>query len=57
MASCVGPECQITPTQQMMSSGVGAVAVSLFMTPLDVVKIRLQAQDMVREEKPILFFK
>ena len=30
--------------QQMLSSGAGALVVSLFMTPLDVVKIRLQAQ-------------
>ncbi len=38
----------ITPVQQMASSCVGACLVSLFMTPLDVVKIRLQTQDMVR---------
>lgn len=34
----------ITTTQQMMSSCIGAVITSLCMTPLDVVKIRLQAQ-------------
>jgi len=34
----------ITPTQQMMASCSGAILTSLFMTPLDVVKIRLQAQ-------------
>lgn len=34
----------ITPTQQIISSTVGALATSLIVTPLDVVKIRLQAQ-------------
>ncbi|XP_061101736.1 probable mitochondrial glutathione transporter SLC25A40 [Conger conger] len=34
----------ITPFQQMFSSCSGAIITSLFVTPLDVVKIRLQAQ-------------
>lgn len=34
----------LTPVQQMMASCTGAVITSLFVTPLDVVKIRLQAQ-------------
>ncbi|KAK7886791.1 hypothetical protein WMY93_026412 [Mugilogobius chulae] len=34
----------ITPLQQMVSSCSGAILTSLFVTPLDVVKIRLQAQ-------------
>ncbi|RWS31094.1 solute carrier family 25 member 40-like protein, partial [Leptotrombidium deliense] len=34
----------ITPLQQMMSSCTGAVATSIIVTPLDVVKIRIQAQ-------------
>ncbi|XP_033836963.1 probable mitochondrial glutathione transporter SLC25A40 isoform X1 [Periophthalmus magnuspinnatus] len=35
---------RITPVQQMVSSCSGAILTSLFVTPLDVVKIRLQAQ-------------
>ncbi|GFS27695.1 solute carrier family 25 member 40 [Elysia marginata] len=42
----------ITPTQQMISSGTGALLTSLLMTPMDVVKIRLQAQ-----AKPAAFSK
>lgn len=34
----------ITPLQQMVSSCTGAILTSVFVTPLDVVKIRLQAQ-------------
>ncbi|CAI9541360.1 unnamed protein product [Staurois parvus] len=35
----------ITPLQQIMASSAGALLTSLFVTPLDVVKIRLQAQN------------
>ena len=45
----------ITPYQQMASSGAGALLVSLFMTPLDVVKIRLQAQDRMLSKKCFLY--
>lgn len=38
----------ITPAQQMISSCSGAMLTSLLVTPLDVIKIRLQAQ-----QKPI----
>ncbi|XP_068192740.1 mitochondrial glutathione transporter SLC25A39 isoform X2 [Antennarius striatus] len=34
----------ISPVQQMMASSTGALVTSLFVTPLDVVKIRLQSQ-------------
>eukprot|EP00063_Salmo_salar_P068219 XP_014043054.1 PREDICTED: solute carrier family 25 member 39-like isoform X2 [Salmo salar] len=40
----VTPSAGITPVQQMLASGTGALLTSLFVTPLDVVKIRLQAQ-------------
>lgn len=39
------PTIQVTPLQQMMASCAGAVVTSLMVTPLDVVKIRLQAQN------------
>lgn len=45
----------ITPLQQMASSCTGAMLVSLFMTPLDVVKIRLQAQDRLMAKKCFLY--
>lgn len=38
------PQFRITPFQQMASACSGALITSLFMTPLDVVKIRLQGQ-------------
>ncbi|XP_049871039.1 probable mitochondrial glutathione transporter SLC25A40 [Pectinophora gossypiella] len=38
------PQFRITPFQQTASACTGALITSLFMTPLDVVKIRLQAQ-------------
>lgn len=45
----------LTPRQQMLSSGAGALVVSLFMTPLDVVKIRLQTQERVFSRKCFLY--
>ncbi|XP_051720704.1 probable mitochondrial glutathione transporter SLC25A40 [Ctenopharyngodon idella] len=42
--SSSGPKGDITPFQQMIASCSGAIITSLFVTPLDVVKIRLQAQ-------------
>ncbi|CAL8304102.1 unnamed protein product [Merluccius merluccius] len=38
------PATGISPVQQMLASGTGALLTSVFVTPLDVVKIRLQAQ-------------
>lgn len=38
------PQFRITPRQQMAAACTGALITSLIMTPLDVVKIRLQAQ-------------
>ncbi|XP_070121719.1 mitochondrial glutathione transporter SLC25A40 isoform X4 [Equus caballus] len=41
-----GPQIiKVTPLQQMLASCTGAVLTSLIVTPLDVVKIRLQAQN------------
>lgn len=39
------PAVQVTPLQQMFASCTGAVLTSLMVTPLDVVKIRLQVQN------------
>ncbi|CAN9505967.1 unnamed protein product [Ophioblennius macclurei] len=39
-----GVAASISPAQQILASGTGALLTSLFVTPLDVVKIRLQAQ-------------
>lgn len=36
---------KVTPVQQVLASCTGAVLTSLMVTPLDVVKIRLQAQN------------
>nr|XP_051709336.1 probable mitochondrial glutathione transporter SLC25A40 isoform X1 [Oryctolagus cuniculus] len=36
---------KVTPLQQMLASCTGAILTSLMVTPLDVVKIRLQAQN------------
>lgn len=38
------PTIKVTPVQQMLASCTGAILTSLMVTPLDVVKIRLQAQ-------------
>ncbi len=48
-------ESKISAPQQMASSCAGACLVSLFMTPLDVVKIRLQAQELVFERRCFLY--
>ncbi|KAM9784470.1 probable mitochondrial glutathione transporter SLC25A39 isoform X1 [Syngnathus typhle] len=39
-----GTSAAISPVQQMLASGTGALLTSVLVTPLDVVKIRLQAQ-------------
>lgn len=46
---------ELSPVQQMVSSGAGAMLVSLFMTPLDVVKIRLQTQERFYTKKCFLY--
>jgi solute carrier family 25 protein 39/40 len=38
------PSAPVSPSQQILSSCTGAVITSLFLTPFDVVKTRLQAQ-------------
>ena len=48
-------EHNITIGQQMASSCVGSLLVSVFMTPLDVVKIRLQTQERLYSKKCFLY--
>jgi len=48
----VSGEESLSAGQQMLSSGCGAVLVSLSMTPLDVVKIRLQVQERQTQARP-----
>jgi len=43
--SCSKKDTMLTLHQQMISGTAGALAVSLLMTPLDVVKTRIQAQE------------
>lgn len=43
-SSASSASVSITPIQQMVASCSGAIITSIFVTPLDVVKIRLQAQ-------------
>ncbi|XP_072040540.1 mitochondrial glutathione transporter SLC25A40-like [Amphiura filiformis] len=38
----------ISSMQRVVASGAGTVAMSVFMTPLDVVKVRMQAQQQLR---------
>ncbi|EEB11269.1 mitochondrial carrier protein, putative [Pediculus humanus corporis] len=46
---------RITPVQQMAAACSGALITSLIVTPLDVVKIRLQAQQKSVESKCFLY--
>lgn len=46
------PIAAISPVQQMLASGTGALLTSFFVTPLDVVKIRLQAQQTPFHQAP-----
>eukprot|EP00092_Neocalanus_flemingeri_P047297 GFUD01053562.1.p1 GENE.GFUD01053562.1~~GFUD01053562.1.p1 ORF type:complete len:363 (+),score=83.94 GFUD01053562.1:278-1366(+) len=55
MTSSKPESMMLTPQQQMLSSGTGALIVSLFMTPLDVVKIRLQSQERLYSKKCFLY--
>ncbi|XP_058960078.1 mitochondrial glutathione transporter SLC25A40 isoform X1 [Pocillopora verrucosa] len=56
MGSSTQSSGKITPFQQMISSGSGALITSLFVTPLDVVKTRLQAQLKPIPKSPCYLF-
>ncbi|KAG5866850.1 hypothetical protein JTB14_020670 [Gonioctena quinquepunctata] len=49
------PKFRISPFQQAAASCTGAVVTSLFVTPLDVVKIRLQVQQKVAKSQTKCF--
>nr|CAH7747447.1 unnamed protein product [Callosobruchus chinensis]CAH7750987.1 unnamed protein product [Callosobruchus chinensis] len=49
------PQYRITPLQSAAASCTGAVITSLLVTPLDVVKIRLQAQQKAPQTKCFLY--
>jgi len=53
--NCAFAKGQISPGQQMMSSSAGGMFVATLMTPLDVVKTRLQAQDRMLAKKCFLY--
>ncbi|PFX24846.1 solute carrier family 25 member 40-like [Stylophora pistillata] len=56
MRSSIHSSGKITPLQQMISSGSGALITSLIVTPLDVVKTRLQAQLRPIPKSPCYLF-
>jgi len=55
MIQKISQEVPLTPQQQIMSSSAGPLFVSMFTTPLDVVKIRLQTQKRLCSKKRFLF--
>ncbi|XP_050421534.1 probable mitochondrial glutathione transporter SLC25A40 isoform X2 [Adelges cooleyi] len=50
------PRFRITPVQQMAASCTGALTTSLLVTPLDVIKVRLQAQTRITAKKKCFFY-
>lgn len=40
----INSPCLIVPSQQIISTSVGAMCTALFMTPFDVVRVRMQSQ-------------
>ncbi|KAJ8937790.1 hypothetical protein NQ318_012270 [Aromia moschata] len=50
------PEFRITPFQQGAASCTGAVITSILVTPLDVVKIRLQAQQKALKQRKCFLY-
>ncbi|XP_037938555.1 solute carrier family 25 member 40-like [Teleopsis dalmanni] len=49
------PKFRIRPTQQVVSACTGALITALFMTPLDVIKTRLQTQQSTMTNKCFLY--
>ncbi|VVC25537.1 Mitochondrial carrier domain,Mitochondrial substrate/solute carrier [Cinara cedri] len=50
------PRFRITPVQQMAAACSGALITSFFVTPLDVIKVRMQAQSRITAKNKCFFY-
>ncbi|XP_008188105.1 uncharacterized protein LOC100162723 isoform X2 [Acyrthosiphon pisum] len=50
------PQFRIKPVQQMAAACTGALITSFFVTPLDVIKVRMQAQSRITSKHKCFFY-